>query len=146
MTPDRRLLHGLTAVPLAILGFCVGVAGSFVQAMDAYAGEVRVPWGVVLAIASTAALLMVARAAAVSRWPVGLAMVGWLCGVIPFTFQRPEGDLVIQSGVAGLVFLAAGVVLTGVGLGLSAPSAKTVESTTESDSIELPWAASPERK
>jgi Family of unknown function (DUF6113) len=142
----RRLLHGLTVFSLALLGCCVGVAGSFVQAMDAYVGGVRVPWGVVLAIASIGALLLVARATAASRWAVGLAMFGWLCGVIPFTFQRPEGDLVISSGATGLVFLAAGVVIAGVGLGVSAPSAKSVESTTESDSIELPWAASPERK
>jgi uncharacterized protein DUF6113 len=146
MKVPRRLRHGLTLVSLALLGLCIGVAGSFVQAMDTYVVGVRVPWGVVLAIVSIGALLVVARVTGASRWAVGLAMFGWLCGVIPFTFQRPEGDLVISSGATGLVFLAAGVVIAGVGLGASAPSAKSVESRTESDSIELPWAASPERK
>jgi hypothetical protein len=138
MAAARRFVRGLMVVPLVLLAFFVGVAGSFVQAMDAYVGDVRLPWGVVLAIGATAALVLLARATTSSRWSVGLVAAGWLAGVIPFTFHRPEGDLVIQSGMTGLLFLVAGVVVAGVGLGLSAPSANSVESAAESDTIELP--------
>jgi Family of unknown function (DUF6113) len=134
----RPVLRGLTVALLVPLGFVVGVAGSFVQAMDVRLAGGIVPWGVALAIASTWGLLMLTRAAAPGRLMLGLVMLAWLLGVIPFTIQRPEGDIVIPSGVTGFVFLVAGVLVAGVGLGISAQSAKSVEGAKASDTIEAP--------
>ena len=138
MRPRPRVLYGAVVTLLVPLGFVVGVAGSFVHNMDVHVAGATVPWGLALATAATWGLVIVTRAVTPRRLMLGLVMLAWLLGVIPFTVQRPEGDVVVPTGATGLVFLLSGVVIGGVGLGFSAQSAKSVDPAKPSDTIEVP--------
>ena len=130
-----RLLWLVPLVPLAV---AVGLAGAFVQSAHARVSGVALPWGVVLAIAGTAGLVLLARSLLQSRWALGLVVLMWFVGVIPFTIKRPEGDLVIASGGYGLVFLFGGVLVVGVGLGFSTPSVQPKGGPGASDIMDAP--------
>ncbi len=103
---------------MVLVAFVTGVAGSFLHRSGLHVGSVRIPYGVVLAVGSTLLLVALVRAATASRLALALAAAGWILGVIPFTIKRPEGDLVIASGAAGLLFLFGGVLVMSVSIGL----------------------------
>jgi len=130
-----RLLWLVPLVPLAV---AVGLAGAFVQSAHARVAGVALPWGVALAVAGTAGLVLLARSLLRSRWALGLVVLMWFVGVIPFTIERPEGDLVITSGGYGLAFLFGGVLVVGLGLGFSTPSVATEGGPGASDIMNAP--------
>ncbi len=65
-----------------------------------------VPWGLLLAVTSSAAVVIVARA--VSRAQGFAAAAGWLLGLGVLLAGRPEGDYIVAGDSLGLAFLVLG--------------------------------------
>ncbi len=114
----RQLTPGLAIAALVPIALITGVAGVFLHRAAMHVGSVRIPYGLVLALFSTVALVALVRAVTPRRIGAVLALLAWLLAVIPFTAKRPEGDLLIASGAAGLVFLFGGVIVMSVSIGL----------------------------
>ena len=113
----------MRTLPLAlgalVAGAAVGLAGAFVQGARVRVGDLALPWGLLLAVAATVALLVLARSlGGGSAWPARAAVVGWAATVVPLSLGRPEGDVVLTSRWSGLLYLLAGVVAAGVALAL----------------------------
>ncbi len=114
----RQLAPGLAIAALVPIAVITGIAGVFLHRAAIHVGSVRIPYGLVLALFSTVVLAVLVRAVTPRRLGAGLALVAWLLAVIPFTAKRPEGDLLIASGAAGLVFLFGGVIVMSISFGL----------------------------
>lgn len=101
-----------TLLALACLTLGVGVGVSAV-AVHEY------PWGLVLALAATAATLVALPGGWWARLPFAL---GWVAVLAVVTPERAEGDFLVRGNVDGYLLLGAGVVVFGAGfLGLLAP-------------------------
>lgn len=88
-------------VALVIMGFVVGVAGAFVQAIDTSIAGVPVPYGLVIAVGAAASAFWLARLIAPrGRAGVIVASAAWLVGVLPLSTGRPEGDIILPGGDA----------------------------------------------
>lgn len=111
-----RAVEVVSTVVLAVVAAACGLAGAFVQGAR--------PGGTLLALAATAATMILARRWAPNRIAVGLIGAAWLAPVIVVAVNRPEGDVVIASGVEGLVFLFGGVLCIGVAVGLGGDTSK----------------------
>lgn len=113
----RLLLHAL----LVLLGFLVGVLGSFVHAV-AVGG---VPVGLIAAYVLTAALLATARLATGSRSGAAAVGGGWVVALLLLSAPRPEGDLVVSGSLTGYAWLVGGLVVATAGVALpSGPAAR----------------------
>lgn len=100
----------LAAVACVLLGLGVGVCA---VAVHDYA------WGLVLALAATAATLVALPPGWWSRLAFAL---GWVAVLVAVTPERPEGDFLVSGDLDGYLLLGAGVVVFGAGfVGLVAP-------------------------
>lgn len=114
----RRLLRWLALTGLTVLAPVVAVAGTFVHAAMVRIDTVPVPYGLVLASAGLAGVLLLAHKAARARLGVVPVATAWLLPVWLLAQERPAGDVVIANSWVGLTYLFTGVVLIGVGVGL----------------------------
>lgn len=105
----RVVLH----VVAPVAGLAVGVLGSFVHPLT-WAG---LPYGLLLGIVLTAALLLAAGLSTGGRTAPMLAAAGWLAAVVTLSSPRAEGDLVVPGTALGYAWLLLGtfVVVLGVG-------------------------------
>lgn len=100
----------LLAVACVLLGLAVGVCA---VAVHGYA------WGLVLALAATAATLVALPPGWSSRLPFAL---GWVAVLVAVTPERPEGDYLVSGDLGGYLLLGAGVLVFGAGfVGLVTP-------------------------
>jgi hypothetical protein len=106
----RVALH---VVALAV-GATVGVLGSFVHPLT-WQG---VPYGLLLGLVLTGALMVTAGLATGGRTAPLLAAAGWLVVVVTLSSPRSEGDLIVPGTTLGYAWLLVGtfVVVLGVGL------------------------------
>ena len=105
-----------------VLGFVVGVLGSFVHA----ATLGRVPAGLLCAYALTVALLVAGRLATGSRSGAAAAAAGWVVALLLLSAPRPEGDLVVAGGLLGYAWLVGGLVIATLAVAVpSAPQASS---------------------
>jgi hypothetical protein len=115
------MLGALVHVVFVLLGFAVGVLGSFVHAV-VLGG---VPVGLLAAYVLTAALLATARLATGSRSGAAAVGGGWVVALLLLSAPRPEGDLVVSGSLAGYAWLIGGLGVTTLGVvlpsGLAAP-------------------------
>jgi N-acetyl-1-D-myo-inositol-2-amino-2-deoxy-alpha-D-glucopyranoside deacetylase len=104
----RAVLH---IVALAA-GVTVGVLGSFVHPLTWHG----LPYGLLLGLVLTGALMVAAGLATSSRSAPLLAAAGWLVVVVTLSSPRSEGDLVVPGTALGYAWLLAGtfVVVLGV--------------------------------
>lgn len=114
----RRLLRWLALAGLTMLSAVVAVAGTFVHAGVVHAGTMPIPYGLFLALAGLASVLLLVHRTARGRLGVVPVATAWLVPVWLLAQERPAGDVVIADGWVGLTYLFAGVVLIGVGVGL----------------------------
>lgn len=91
------------AVAVAMLvGALTAICGSLVSRHAWRPGVMTLPWGMVLAVAGSAAAVVVARRAG---RPYGfVAATGWVLGLLPMT-GGPGGDVIIAADTTGYVFL-----------------------------------------
>lgn len=107
--------RGLIGV-LALAGVGVGIAGSFVHR----AGR---PAGIALSLAALVAVMVLVRAAARTRWGLGLVGAAWLTPAGIFAAGSSAGDVVIEGDPVGLTFFLGGVAIISLFMGLgSAPT------------------------
>lgn len=97
----------LRRVPLAVLCLLGGLAVSTCTVLlHGY------PWGLVLGVATTAAVMV----ALPPGWWSRLAFaIGWVTVLWRATTQRPEGDYLVSSNPSGYALLVAGMVVLGGG-------------------------------
>lgn len=106
------------AAGLCIAAFAAAIAGAFVHPATAQMGGMDIPYGVVIALAGLAAVMVIAHAAVASRAGKALVAMGWLAPVFVLSQARSAGDLVVAADLRGLVFLYGGVLLVGIFVGL----------------------------
>lgn len=91
---------------LAVLAVLVAVAGALVQGG-------WFPFGLLLAVAATAALFYGGARLTGTRAGAGVPAAVWLLTVIALTITRPEGDAVFAADLGPYLYLMAGA-LSGV--------------------------------
>lgn len=111
-------MRWLALTGLTVLTPVVAVVGTFMHGAMVRIGTVPIPYGLVLALAWLAGVLLLAYKAARARLGVVSVATAWLLPVWLLAQERPAGDVVIANGWAGLTYLFSGVVLIGVGVGL----------------------------
>lgn len=111
MGPAVRVAGHVAAVAA---GGAVGVLGSFVHPLTWFG----LPYGLLLGLVLTAALVVSAGIAARSRTGALAAFAGWLVAVGLLSVQRSEGDLVVPATALGYCWLLGGTVVAGLALAL----------------------------
>ncbi|MGH3502954.1 MAG: hypothetical protein ACRDQA_18980 [Nocardioidaceae bacterium] len=106
-TGSARVVAQLAlAVLAAATGFVVAILATLVSRLAWRTGAVTVPWGLVLAVAGSAAVVVLARGT--SR-PHGLvAAGGWVVGLVGVLLGGPGGDYLVASDAFGQALLLAG--------------------------------------
>ncbi|HEU4543116.1 MAG TPA: DUF6113 family protein [Jiangellaceae bacterium] len=99
---------------LCIVAAVSAVAAAFVHLSRVRIGVVHVPYGLGLALAGLAAVMVLAHARARSRLDKILVAAAGLVPVFVLSQERGAGDVVIAAGMRGLVFLYGGVMLVGI--------------------------------
>ncbi len=105
-TPNRPGSRGATwLVALLALGagFVVACLASLVSRIVWDVGPIAVPWGLVLSVAASVSLVVLART--IGRMPGFAAAGGWLVGLFYVFSPRAEGDYVIAGDALGYGFL-----------------------------------------
>jgi len=93
---------------LLVCGVLVGLAAALVSRMVWRPSDVAVPWGLVLALTGSVAVVWLAGAW--RRTAAFAAAAGWVVGVAAIVPGGPGGDLVIINDMYGNAFLLAGLV------------------------------------
>lgn len=98
---------------LAVLGAYVCVLGAVLHRQVWDAGDVRVPWGLIAAIAVAGAVTLAANG--VTRMGGAWFALGWAAGLLALQWS-PGGGYLIASDWLGLSFTAGGlgVIILGV--------------------------------
>lgn len=112
MSPVLRV--GLV-LPCVVLGAGVSLCA---VALHGYA------WGIVLSLATTAAVLVALPGTWWARLPFALGWVGLLVMVTP---ERPEGDYLVGGNWSGYLLLGAGLAVFGAGIAVLLPPRRAGE-------------------
>lgn len=96
---------------LAVIGLVTGVSGAFVHSLAR-------PLGLALAIGAVVALMHVCRHVLRSRVGMAVVAVLWLAPVLVLSGSRPEGDVVVQGDIPGLMLIFGGAAALGISLGM----------------------------
>lgn len=110
----RLLARALAVLVAGLVGLGVGVLGAFVQSMSAHVLGVRLPYGLLPALAGLGAVLVLTGVVLRQRLPVLAPALGWAVAVFSLAVPRPEGDLVVAGSVSGYLYLLGGALLIGV--------------------------------
>lgn len=112
------MLRNLSGVlMLGMAATAIGVAGAFMH-------EWRRPLGLILALSATAAVVYVSRWWLTNRLGMTVVAALWLVPVLVLSGRRPEGDVVIQANIPGLVLIFGGAVILAIGLGMGSLPAR----------------------
>lgn len=93
----------LVALLAAAAGFVVAALASLVARIVWRTDVISIPWGLLLAVAGSASLVVLARS--FSRSAGFAAVSGWVVGIFYALNPRPEGDYVIAGDALGISFL-----------------------------------------
>jgi hypothetical protein len=113
----RRRWRVAALVPAAVVA---AVCACFVHPTVVTFATFRLPVGLALALGGSAGVLAMGTLISRTRWGSGAVATAWVLTVLMLSLPRPEGDVVIVQDAAGLTFLAVGVVLAGLSVGLPA--------------------------
>lgn len=116
--PLDAFLAGSTYGVLALLGFVVGVIGSF--GYDWTIGAV--PVAAMLLVVLTTGGVWLAGWAMGGRLGAVIPWSAWMAVVVLLSTGRPEGDLIISANRAGYVFIIGGMVAGGIAIALVRPA------------------------
>ncbi|HSK27672.1 MAG TPA: DUF6113 family protein [Jiangellales bacterium] len=104
-------------VPVAV---AAAVCACFTHAGTVTLATLRLPAGLLVALAGSAGVLALGTLLARSRWGSGAVATAWVLTVVLLSLPRPEGDVVVAGDVVGLTFLGVGVALAGLAVGVPA--------------------------
>ena len=99
----RLVLHAAAL----LAGLAAGVLGSFAHRLHLSV----LPWGLLVALILTAAVLAASGRALRSRTGAWAAALGWVLAVFQLAAPRPEGDLVVTGNSWGSIWLVGGALL-----------------------------------
>lgn len=91
-------------------GIVIGIAGAFLQGARTMAGDVAVPWGLVLALVALLVLVRAGVEVTRSRWGGWIVLGTWIVVTVAFAAELPSGDLVISAGGRQMAYLLGGVI------------------------------------
>ncbi len=104
----RKGLSVLAGVCFALLGLVTAPVAALVSRMCWRPGAITVPYGLVLSVAASLAVVVLARA--VSRPHAFAAAAGWLVGLAYVLKGTSGGGFVVSSDALGWAFLVLGTV------------------------------------
>lgn len=107
----------MRAVPLVAVAAIVGLCGAFVHHWAS-------PVGLFLALGALAGMMYLGRQWLRSRVTLGIMALAWLAPIITMASERPEGDLVIQADIPGLVLIFGGASTLAISLGMGTAAGK----------------------
>lgn len=116
--PEPAFLVGLVYGVLAVLGFVLGVVGSFEFAWEI--GDIPIA-AVLLSVLN----LLVFRAAGwamESKFGAVVPALLWMIILFVLASRRPEGDLVVTGTAAGYVYMFGGALAAVVAVALTPPA------------------------
>lgn len=105
---ESRWLTVVLGVVVGLLALGVSVLSALVSRFAWRPGPVTVPWGLVLAVAASLSVVLIARA--FSRGMAFVAAAGWILGTGIVLSGRPEGDYVFAQDALGIGYLLVGTV------------------------------------
>lgn len=94
----------LNCLVLFVLGAVFGMVMTFGHQATLSIGGVVLPWGIIVALLGTAALLIGARLLAHGRSPVIWLAAGVVASVMVLALPGPGGSVLIPDSLAGLVW------------------------------------------
>ena len=98
----------------AVTGAVAGMLGSFLHPLML----LRLPVGLVLALALTGCACLAGGLLAATRAGAASAAAGWAAPVLLLAAPRPEGDLVVAGSVTGYAWLLGGLAVAGAAVAL----------------------------
>jgi hypothetical protein len=102
------------ALACLVLGFVAGAIGTFAHQSAWTIGGLRVPLGLVAALAAVTCLIVGIRLALDSRLHSGLAMVGILAAAGLFAMPGPSGSALLPANIPGYVWTVAPALVGGL--------------------------------
>ena len=108
------LATAVALVGAGLLGAVLAVAGAAVHRLVWRPGELAVPWGLALALATPVVCGVAVAVLARSRGVPAAFAAGWLVVVFLVLRGRPEGDFAFAGDALGWSFLVLGVLAMGV--------------------------------
>jgi hypothetical protein len=109
----------LLTVNLVILSACAALSAMLAALLVPLRwGTVIVPVSVLVAVASTAGLIMLAWLAVRSVALAAIPFVIWVVTVLVLSQARPEGDVLLPGGQTGVVYVVYATMLGGFAAGL----------------------------
>ena len=109
------LMRVLTAVVMAAAGVVFGVLGTLVHSSTA--GSARIPWGIVVALAALACLLVGIRLLSTGRLYTACAALGALVAIAVLSRQSFGGSVLITGSVIGWVWMGGALVISLLAVG-----------------------------
>lgn len=95
----------VTAVITLVLGAVYGTVGTVAHTLTVKPLGISLPYGLVLGLIGTLALLIGLRLVIAERLPSVAAGVGLVGTVALFSFSSPGGSILISQGLPGLIWL-----------------------------------------
>ncbi|QPZ40213.1 hypothetical protein HCR76_06180 [Paramicrobacterium chengjingii] len=95
----------VTAVITLVLGAVYGTVGTVAHTLSVKPLGIPIPYGLVLGLIGTLALLIGLRLVITERLPSVAAGVGLVGTVALFSFSSPGGSILISQGLPGLIWL-----------------------------------------
>ncbi len=102
------------AVSCVVLGFVTGAIGTLAHQSTWTVGGLRLPLGLVVALAAVTCLIVGIRLALDSRLHSGLAMLGVLAAVGLFALPGPSGSALLPANIPGYVWTLGPAIVGGL--------------------------------
>lgn len=142
---DQGLFSRIVACLLALaLGAFVGVTLTVAHQATVAVGALAFPWGIVAAIAITAALLVGLRLVFETRVIPGCAAAGLLAASAFLALQSPGGSVLVPAGPAGYAWTFAPVLIAVVVLGWPSVRRSGKARATKDKIVSVPAAKGPD--
>ena len=104
----------VSSVLAVVLGVFAGALLTVIHQASALIGEVPVPWGLIVALVLTAALLAGLRIVYETRIVPGVATAGFLGAQAVLAFASPGGSVIVPDNTAGVVWTIGSVLIAAV--------------------------------
>ncbi|WP_235940809.1 DUF6113 family protein [Paramicrobacterium fandaimingii] len=95
----------VTAVITLVLGAVYGTVGTVAHTLTVTPFGILIPYGLILGLIGTLALLVGLRLVIAERLPSVAAGIGLVGTVALFSFSSPGGSILISQGLPGLIWL-----------------------------------------
>ncbi len=131
---NRR--RGLVLALLVLAAFVVGLAGLLLHRWRVEVSPdpvLRLPAGLLLALAAGAVLLVRGRRIGAGRGGLGLVAAAWLAPVVLGAITRPEGDLLLVADGYGIALLVGSAVLLAAAFAVPFPDPRPTRASSVRD-------------